>query len=54
MNFWYNSLKNHWIRKAKETKKEVRELLINMKKNQDVLVYYSLLKSRHKLQLDYL
>ncbi|WP_253907584.1 tetratricopeptide repeat protein [Bacillus sp. WMMC1349] len=54
MNFWYNSLKNNWIHKAEETKEEVRELLENMEENQDVLVYYSLLEFRHKLQLDYL
>ncbi|NPC90790.1 RapH N-terminal domain-containing protein [Bacillus sp. WMMC1349] len=54
MNFWYNSLKNNWIEKAEITKKEVRQLLDNMEENQDVLIYYSLLEFRHKLQLDYL
>ncbi|MDA1474985.1 Rap family tetratricopeptide repeat protein [Bacillus changyiensis] len=54
MNFWYTSLKNNWIGKAEETKKEVKQLLDNMEENQDALIYYSLLEFRHKLQFDFL
>lgn len=54
MNFWYTSLKNNWPDKAEKIKKEIEQEIDMMEENQDVLIYYSLLEFRHKLQLDYL
>ncbi|MFN2747288.1 MULTISPECIES: Rap family tetratricopeptide repeat protein [Bacillus] len=54
MNFWYKTLKQNWPHEAEETKKEIEKLIDQMEQNQEVLIYYSLLEFRHRLQFDYL
>ncbi len=54
MNFWYTALKNNWPSQAEDTRKEVEKEIDQMEENQDVLVYYNLLKFRHNLQFDYM
>ena len=53
MNFWYTAL-NNWPGQAEDTRKEVEKEIAQMEENQDVLVYYNLLKFRHNLQFDYI
>ncbi|MEC1087779.1 tetratricopeptide repeat protein, partial [Bacillus paralicheniformis] len=48
------ALKNNWPGQAEDTRKEVEKEIAQMEENQDVLVYYNLLKFRHNLQFDYM
>lgn len=54
LNFWYTAIKNNLAKEAKEIKKEVEKLIVNMEENQDVLLYYQLLDFRHELMLSYM
>ncbi|KUF26842.1 response regulator aspartate phosphatase [Bacillus sp. G1(2015b)] len=48
------AIKNNLINEAKEIKREVEQLIMNMEENQDVLLYYQLLDFRHELMLSYM
>ncbi|CAI6330980.1 response regulator aspartate phosphatase [Bacillus subtilis] len=53
INHWYKAIKNGWVSKAIEMKKEVEEEKENMEENQNVLLYYQLVRFRHDLMMDY-
>ncbi|GAA0324452.1 tetratricopeptide repeat protein [Bacillus carboniphilus] len=49
LTLWYESIKNGDITRSEQLKEEVEYLLTDMEKNQDVLLYYSLIDYRHSL-----
>lgn len=49
LNAWYLAIQNYDLKESHRLKKEVNQLLENMEKNQDVLLYYSLLDFRMQL-----
>ena len=54
LNEWYTAIKNNLDREAERLKDEVEELMGNMEKNPDVILYHQLLDFRHELMLSYL
>ncbi|MGE6630197.1 tetratricopeptide repeat protein [Bacillus sp. NPDC077027] len=54
INEWYYHIQRFNVTDAETYKEEVKTMLDHMEKNQDLLLYYSLMDFRHKLMLDYL
>lgn len=52
LNTWYMSIKKRNIEEAKVLRKEIKNLFVDMKENQDVLIYFSLVDSRYNMMLE--
>ncbi|ASB89178.1 tetratricopeptide repeat protein [Bacillus sonorensis] len=52
INQWYTMIKKREIENAVKIKEEINNMLEDMEENQNLLLYYNLLDSRHKLLLD--
>lgn len=54
INEWYYHIQRFNVADAEAYKEEIKTALDSMEKNQDLLLYFSLMEFRHKLMLDYL
>ncbi|MDI3412211.1 hypothetical protein QKW52_25795 [Bacillus sonorensis] len=52
INDWYKVIKQHNKSRAAEMREEIEIALPNMKENQNVLIYFSLIDSRYKLMTE--
>lgn len=52
INDWYKVIKQNNISKAADMREEIEKTLPNMKENQNVLIYFSLIDSRYKLMTE--
>lgn len=51
---WYDAVNKFDVKTAIKLKRQVEELLEQMEEDQNVLIYYQLMKFRHDLTMNYL
>ncbi|UTR16116.1 hypothetical protein MM221_06030 [Salipaludibacillus sp. LMS25] len=51
LNEWYNAIRQNKVNKAIKMKREIEESLPFMEKNQNLIIYFTLLDFRHKIML---